>query len=104
MGFWMVPAILHNERLGNPDPRLIALGRQIVTETVTDFRCSPPRRIIVWRPRPHENGFDVLPLFLRDPNFASLLAHYRLRDRTSLATYELATPLAPPATPCRPAV
>jgi len=104
MGFWMVPAILHNERLGSPDPRLIALGRQIVTETVTDFRCSPPRRIIVWRPRPHENGFDVLPLFLRDPNFASLLAHYRLRDRTSLAAYELATPLAPPATPCRPAV
>ena len=101
MGYWMLNAVLHNERLGNPDPRLSALGRQIVDETVTDFACAPPKRIIVARPRPGDPGFDILPFFLRDPNFAALLSHYRATSRTSAQTYEMASPLTPPTTGCR---
>jgi hypothetical protein len=101
MGFWMLNSIVHNERVGAPNPRLSALGRQIVDETVTDFACAPPRRIIVARPRPGDPGFDILPFFLRDPGFAALLSHYRATSRTSVETYEMASPLVPPATGCR---
>jgi hypothetical protein len=101
MGYWMVNAIVRNEALGSPDPRLAALGRQIVTETVEDFRCAPPRRIIVWRPPPGQQGFDILSFFLRDPEFAELLSHYRVRSRTGLETYEQVSPLQPPRSSCR---
>lgn len=100
-GFWMMRAIIRNELLGNPDPRLAALGRQIVSETVHDFTCLPPRRIIVTRPRPGEGTFDLLPFFLRDRRFGALLSHYRVRSRTSLETYELVSPLSRPSFPCR---
>jgi hypothetical protein len=101
MGFWMMNAIVRNEAMGGPDPRLTALGRQIVTETVQDFRCAPPKRIIVWRPRPGQQAFDILPFFLRDPQFAELLSHYRARSRTSLQTYDQLSPLPPPRSTCR---
>jgi len=101
MGYWMMNAIIRNEANGSPDPRLTALGRQIVSETVDDFRCAPPARIIVWRPRPGQQAFDILPFFLRDPDFAELLSHYRARSRTSLETYEQVSPLPPPRSPCR---
>ena len=101
MSFWMLNAIVHNEQLGNPDPRLESLGRQVVAETVEDFRCAPPSRIIVSRPRPGEDAYDILPFFLRDPAFRELLSHYRERSRTSLDTFERKTPLPPPATTCR---
>ena len=101
MGFWMIRAINRNELLGNPDQRLKALGQQIVAETVEDFTCIPPRRIIVTRPRYGEDTLDMLPFFLRDPKFSALLAHYRARSRTSLETYELVTPLPRPTFACR---
>ena len=100
-GFWMMRAIIRNEEAGNPDPRLTALGRQIVSETVRDLACVPPRRIIVTRPRPGEPAFDILPFFLRDDKFRSLLSHYRATSRTSLETYELAVPFAPASSGCR---
>lgn len=100
-GYWMVPAIVRNEDLGSPDTRLTGLGRQIISETVEDFQCTPPKRIIVWRPRAGENGFDMLAFFLRDARFGELLSHYRVRSRSSLETYELASPLAPPGAACR---
>ena len=100
-GFWMMEAIIRNERLADPDPRLSLLGRQIVTQTVADFTCTPPVRIIVPRPRAGEDSFDILPFFLRDPKFAALLSHYRVRARTSLETYELVTPLGTPTAGCR---
>jgi hypothetical protein len=101
MGFWMLNAVVRNEVAGNPDPRLSALGRQVVSDTVRDFACVPPRRMIVARPRPGDKGFDILPFFLRDPGFAELLSHYRVRSRTSLEAYELVSPLKPPTGPCR---
>jgi hypothetical protein len=101
MSFWMLNAIVRNEELGNPDPRLDALGRQVVSETVNDFRCTPPARIIVSRPRPGEDAYDILPFFLRDASFRELLSHYRERSRTTLDSYERTTPLLPPARPCR---
>lgn len=100
-GFWMMQAIVSNERRGSPDARLVELGRQIVSETVQDFECTPPMRIIVFRPRPGETSFDILPFFLREPRFAELLSHYRIRSRTSLETWEIASPLRPPTGPCR---
>jgi hypothetical protein len=104
MGFWMLSAVVRNEELGAADPRLSALGRRVVSETVTDFRCTPPRRIIVARPLPGEHWFDILPFFLRDPEFAALLSHYEVRSRTSVETYELASPLEPPGSACRPGI
>ena len=101
MGYWMMNAIIRNERLANPDPRLTFLGRQIITQTIEDFRCLPPKRIIVWRPRPRQQAFDILPFFQRDPEFVKLLSHYRVRQRTSLETYEHVSPLSPPTSPCR---
>jgi hypothetical protein len=100
-GYWMMPAIVQNAYRGNPDPRMTAFGRQIISETVADFTCTPPKRIIVSRPPPGDPGFDILPFFRRDPRFAELLSHYKVRSRNSLETYELASPLAPPAFPCR---
>jgi len=100
-GFWMMRAIIRNEVNADPDPRLGDLGRRIVAETVTDFECTPPARIFVSRPRPGEDGFDILPFFLRDPRFADLLSHYRVRSRTSLETYELISRLSRAAGPCR---
>jgi len=99
--FWMIRAITLNEQGGNRDPRLVELGRRIVAETAADFACIPPKRIIVNRPRLGEGTFDMLPFFLRDPNFAAVLSHYKVRSRTSLETYELASPLPPPTGPCR---
>jgi hypothetical protein len=101
MGFWMLNAIVTNERRGSPDLQLSALGRQITAETVKDFTCTPPKRIIVSRPRPGEGGFDILPFFLRDPQFTALLSHYKVRSRTSFETYELASPLPRPTGACR---
>jgi len=104
MGFWMMRAVVRNELLGNPEPRLAALGRQVVSDTVDDFTCTPPKRIIVSRPLPGDPGFDILPFFLRDPRFATLMSHYKVRGRTSVETYELASPLPPPTFSCRPGV
>jgi hypothetical protein len=100
-GYWMMPAIVGNESLENPDPRVAALGRRIVSDTVEDFSCTPPRRIIIARPPPGDPGFDILPFFRRDPRFAEIMGHYRVRSRNSLETYELTSPLAAPTFPCR---
>ena len=101
MGYWMLNAVIRNEMAGNPDPRLASLGRQVVSETVEDFRCAPPRRIVVPRPLAGQAGFDVLPFFLRDPQFADLLSHYRPISRNSFETYELAFPHASATSRCR---
>jgi hypothetical protein len=99
-GYWMMSAIVRNELLGSPDARLTRLGHQIVSETVADFRCAAPKRIIVTRPRIGEDEFDILAFFLRDPEFRALLSHYRVRSRTSVETFELvSTPV--PAANCR---
>jgi hypothetical protein len=95
-GFWMMQAIVSNELRGGGDPRLTQLGRRIVGETVADFECTPPRRIIVARPNPGQarsGEFDLLAFFLRDPRFARLMAHYRPVERGKLEAFELESPL-----------
>jgi hypothetical protein len=101
IGYWMLHAVVGTELAGRRDPRLAKLGRTVVSQTVDDFRCVPPKWIIIARPRAGEPGFDILPFFLRDPEFARLLSHYRVRSRTSLETYELSSPLSRPTTACR---
>ncbi len=95
-GFWMMRAVVRNEAMGSPDPRLSNLGRLVVRQTVNDFECLPPRRIIVARPTPEaaRNGdFDILAFFLRDPSFAQLMSHYRPVERTSVEAFERISPL-----------
>jgi hypothetical protein len=105
MGFWMMRAVATDEERRAHDPRLSDLGRRVVAETVTDFRCMPPRRIVVARPRPGEDGFDILPFFERDPAFRTLLSHYRPIERTTVELFEIQARYAalPPAI-CRRAV
>ena len=100
-GFWMMQAVINNELQGGLDEKAANLGRKIVADTVADFTCTPPLRIFVSRPREGEAGFDILPFFLRDPRFRELMSHYRVRSRTTIETYELASPLPKPVGPCR---
>jgi hypothetical protein len=102
-GIWMMHAVVDNELSGNRNPRIAAFGRQVVANTVVDFRCRPPQRIVAERPRAGQRGFDIIAYYARDPQFDELLSHYRVRGRTSLETYELALPWAPPPPSlCRP--
>jgi hypothetical protein len=101
-GFWMMQAIVTNELRGGSDPRLTKLGERVVQETVRDFECTPPRRIIVRRPSPSQakaGEFDILAFFLRDREFAALLSHYRPVARTSVQVFDLDVPL-PRASGC----
>jgi hypothetical protein len=97
-GFWMMRAVIQNELRGSPDQRLTALGRTVVRETVVDFRCAAPKRIIIARPAPGSaaDEFDILAFFLRDPEFARLISHYQPVQRTSAQTFVLVSPLTPP--------
>jgi hypothetical protein len=90
----MMQAVVANELRGAPDKRLTELGRRVIGETVQDLECTPPRRIIVKRPAAGANGeFDILAFFMRDPRFASVLAHYRPVERTSVEVYAQVSPL-----------
>ena len=88
--FWMMRAVVRNEASGGANPGLAEFGRRAVRETVADFRCDPPKRIIVAR---SPGQFDILAYFLRDPEFADLLAHYRPVRRSSVESFEIASPL-----------
>lgn len=105
-GFWMLGAVEQNELAGSPDPRLTELGRRVVRETVADFRCMPPLRIIVSHPKQgswSEQTLDPLPFFLRNPDFAEFLGHYRLIQRSSFDVYEIVSPIpVSPQSACRP--
>lgn len=100
-GYWMLPAIVHDEASGAQNPRLRALGKQIVSDTVADFTCTPPQRIIIARPHPSDRAFDILPFFERDPSFRQLMSHYRARSWTSLQVFDRISPIGPPPGHCR---
>ena len=96
-GFWMLQAVVRNEVRARPDAKLTQLGRLVVRQAVADFECTPPRRIIIARPRPGETkdgAFDILTFFSRDPEFRALLSHYRPIDRTGVEVFERASPIA----------
>jgi hypothetical protein len=95
-GFWMMRAVVRNEAMGSPNPRLSGLGRLVVRQTVDDFECLPPKRVVVARPTPEaarKGEFDILTFFLRDPEFAELMSHYRPVERTSVEVFERMSPL-----------
>jgi len=99
-GFWMMQAVVTNQARGERDPRLTALGRDIAQQAAADFECTPPQRIVIDRPTPEQarrGDFDILAFFLREPQFAALLAHYRPIQRTSVETFALAVPVVRPA-------
>ena len=86
-------AVVKNATEKSPDQKLAQFGRTVVRETVQDYQCMPPERIIVARAEPGE--FDTLAFFLRDPHFARLLGHYRPIDRSSVEVFERVSPLEP---------
>lgn len=95
-GFWMMRAVVRNEARGSPDQRLSRLGRLVVRQTVDDFRCLPPKRIIVARPSPEairKGEFDIFAFFLRDPQFEELMASYRPAGRTRVEAFDLMSSL-----------
>ena len=100
-GFWMLRAIVRNEQRPHPDPRLLDLHRRIVAQTVLDFECAQPPRVIISRPSPDgsdSDAFDILPFFMNDPAFAAMFEHYRSIGRgPGLDVYELSSPLPRPA-------
>lgn len=99
---WMLPAIdAHPD-----DPRVQAFGREVIRQTVIDFRCLPPARIVFVRPDRSDDATaaaDPLRFFLRDPGFAGLMTHYvRWRQAGVYDAYRLASPLVPvPGAACR---
>jgi hypothetical protein len=100
MGFWMLKAVARNEALGSPDPRITDLGKIIVRDTVDDYLCMPPDRIVVPRAAPERGDFDVLAFFMRDARFAKLLTSYRLFQATSVNVFEQISPMTAVGTNC----
>lgn len=101
MSFWMLNAVVRNELRGNPNPKLQELGRLVVSQTVQDFRCAPPQRLIVVRPSSGGDDFDIFAFFRRDPKFSELMTRYKRSDSPTLQTYERVGALPRPETACR---
>ena len=98
--YWMLGAI-DADAAGARDPRVKQFGRDVVRQTAIDYLCLPPQRIVVVRPDASGHATmvsaDPLRLFLRDPAFARILAHYRrLPPHGMFDAYQLASPLPPP--------
>ena len=93
--YWMMRAVVRNEAAGNPNPQLTRVGLDVIEETVRDYQCLPPKRIVVARPAADapKGEFDMLAFFLRSPRFAQLMLHYRPIGRTSVQVFEQMSPL-----------
>jgi hypothetical protein len=93
---WMLPAI--DAHPG--DPRVQALGREVIRQTVIDYRCLPPERIVFVRPDSSGTATtasaDPMRFFLRDPAFAELMSRYtRWKHAGIYDAYRLTGSLAP---------
>jgi len=94
--YWMLHAI----DAAPGDAALAALGRRVIRETAFDYRCLPPKVIIFTRPgrdlADAPPTADPLRYFLRVPEFADVLSHYRVwRSTPFYDAYRQVTPLAP---------
>jgi hypothetical protein len=104
--YWMLAAIDANTA-GAKDPRVEEFGRQVVRQTVIDYRCLPPERIVFVRADASGNATaaaaDPLKFFLRDPEFANLMRHYtRWKHQGIFDAYRLTTPIGRlPGSSCR---
>ena len=93
--YWMI------RLLDSPphDPAAVRLADRAIRDSASDFRCLPPKVIVVVRSLKHRAGGPVdanpLPYFMRDPQFAAVMAHYRLaRSGRIYDSYGLAIPFA----------
>lgn len=96
--FWMLAALDARPR----DPVVQHAARQAVRDTVLDYRCLPPKIIVFTRfdrrPEAVSAVADPYRYFMRDPEFAALLSHYRLsKEYGMFDVYRQVAPLAPPA-------
>ena len=95
--FWMLAALDARPR----DPVVQRVARQAVRDTVLDYRCLPPKIIVFTRFDRRRRRVQVVDdpyrYFMRDPEFAALLGHYRLSKQYGMFdVYRQVTPLAPP--------
>lgn len=98
--YWMLWAM---DGAGNGDTALDRFGRRVVAETVQDYLCLPPRRILFVRPVPGglPSG-DPFTFFRRDPAFAALLGHYRkVRQAGMFEAWDIASAPGPRPAQCR---
>ena len=92
--------ILHAIEVEPGNAALAALGQRVIRETAFDYRCLPPKVIVFTRPgRDMADApptADPLRYFLRVPEFADVLSHYRLwRSSAFYDAYRQVSPLAP---------
>ncbi|MFZ1743023.1 MAG: GtrA family protein [Pontixanthobacter sp.] len=89
--FWQLPAIIKSDPQDKDYDQLQRLGGQIVRETINDFLCHVPQRIIVRR-SPSGGGADghvYSEMFLNDPEFSKLMSNYeRVLVTTNFASYD----------------
>ena len=97
-GWWILSAVARDH---GHTPQLATLGQQTVAESVQDFRCDQPTRIIFSRSL--EQGRTVRSWFDPNPDFNELMKHYKLIDKYLIFDiYQKKDPYPkPPATACR---
>jgi len=98
--FWMMPAIAFSERKGDASDAMLRLDRLTVQQTVEDFTCHPPARILVERHPLNrllaDIRFDYVAHFSRDPAFARLMRSYRpAPGNEAYIRYDRVAPLPP---------
>ncbi|KQS04626.1 hypothetical protein ASG11_10500 [Sphingomonas sp. Leaf357] len=97
--FWIFAAVDANMQ-GKKDPRIAALGRNVVAEAVRDYRCLPPKRII-FSPGKAARGVisasdNPLGYFNHDPDFMRLIQNYRRLELPGhFDAFQLVRPLNP---------
>lgn len=94
--YWMINAI--DQRPNDPAPK--ALMQRVIRETALDYRCLPPKVIIFLDIKDKEaqrlNSSHPYQLFVREPNFAAVMSHYRLwRTGPIYTAWRQVSPLAP---------
>jgi hypothetical protein len=102
---WILQAVDGNADEAR-DPRIAALGRDLVRQTAAAFRCDPPRRIVFY---PGAAAHTVtaaadnpLGYFGSEPAFAAVLSHYRrLPLPGRFDAFTLVRPLPPQPVACR---
>lgn len=94
--FWMLDALSQRPL----PPAVAAFGRTVTRETAIDFRCAPPKIIVFVQfdrqAMPRLPNIDPEAYFLGQPEFATVMRHYRLSKRGHIFdAYRLVTPLEP---------
>ena len=95
--YWMLDAL----DAAPQNQQVQAFGRTVVSQTAFDYRCNPPKVVVFVRfdhIRPFDHRIVINPsgYFLRNPEFAAVMSHYRLwRSGRIYDAYVPSSPLPP---------